>query len=90
MLGITSVLGPSQDRCLTDLGKEPYQEFLTLLIKAANSLPLRLFAALVLGLGISGIQGLHLGLFCWLGLVLGSYWVITSSSIYAQCYGGNK
>ena len=36
--------------------------------KAANSLPLRLLAALGLGLGI---RGLHLALFSWFGLGLG-------------------
>ena len=49
----------------TDLGTEPNQEFLILIPKAANSLPLRLFAAILSGLGI---RGLNLVPFSWLGL----------------------
>ena len=57
------MLGPLPARELTDLGTEPYQEFLSLILKpriadpkAANSLPLRLF--MISGLGL-GIRGLH-------------------------------
>ena len=52
--------GPLQARYLTDVSRIANPN-----TKAANSLPLRLFAAYVLSLGI---WGLHLGLFCWFGI----------------------
>ena len=62
--GSTSVLGSLQPRYLSDLGTEPYQEFLTLILKPRIAFLYVCFHLLTLGLGI---RGLNLELFIWFG-----------------------
>ena len=52
---------------LADLGTEPYQEFLILILKPQ----ITFFASMFMLKNRVKKLGLHLGLFCWFGLVVG-------------------